>query len=721
MILDMKNTNTKIIAFILLLFLSLLFISTAPKHASAAYDGGRLIDDNVFLNSTSMSPQDIQSFLTARGGAIANRSFIMDCPSAGTQANNAYIALGAPCGQTVLASSIIYYTAQVYGVNPRVIIATMQKEQSLITATNPTNRQFVQAMGYGCPTTGSCDDSSNFFWQVDNGTWVLRFHYERARGNMNWWYTSNTWTCGTEKNFYKPNLYPNQNVNFYDEDNVMYRTHYIANAATSAFYCYTPHAYNNPQGLYTRAPYGTVGRYYSGSYNFVLFYELWFGSTLNPSFSAEYFRQSPNTILNRGEAKTIYFDFKNSGTAFWKDDTSTFPGYYPVRLMATNPINRWSEYRHSSWISGSRPTGKFAKVFEGDGVTLSSAQHTVQPGQIARFEFIIQANEWIQGGVNREYFQPVLEGAPNWNLGSWANIDIGIHVPTYKAAYVNMSPYPTLRPNSISDLSIRYKNTGNVAWYDDTSKQPGIAPVVLATISPVTRDGIFSSSWPNRASLSRNFSAVYESDGTTLASNQHIAQPGQIVKFDYRVTANDSLTPGSYTEWIRPMLDSNPTKDIGGSGYIIAAVEPRSQIANFHSLGGYPSLKVGQNSNTWIKYKNSGNTPWYDRTAAPSGISPLVLATTNPVNRASSFIFTNWLSISRPTTSFSAVYESDGTTLASNQHIAQPGQIVKFDISFKVPLDKPVGTYKEYIQPVLEGAKYWIVGAYGHIEISVTQ
>jgi len=275
-----KLTSHKLdFLFGFLLLFTLFIICSNPKQASAAYDGGRLIDDNVFLNAGSMSSQGIQNFLVARGGAIANKTFVMDCSIAGAQANNAYVALGAPCGQTVLASSIIYYTSQVYGVNPKVIISTMQKEQSLITATNPTDRQYVQAMGYGCPTTGSCDDASNFFWQVDNGTWVLRFHFERARGNMNWWYTSTTWTCGTEKDFYKPNLYPNQNVNFYDEDGVMYRTHFIRNAATSAFYCYTPHAYNNPQGLYGRSPYGTTGRYYSGSYNFVYFYELWFGST----------------------------------------------------------------------------------------------------------------------------------------------------------------------------------------------------------------------------------------------------------------------------------------------------------------------------------------------------------------------------------------------------------------------------------------------------------
>lgn len=282
MILKISTIKTALLSGLFILFLSLFLINSSPRQASAAYDGGRLIDNSVFLNSVSMTASDIQNFLTARGGAIANKTFAMDCTTAGAQANSAYIALVAPCGQTVYASTIIYYTAQVYGVNPKVILATMQKEQSLITAVNPTNRQYVQAMGYGCPTTGSCDDASNFFWQVDNGTWVLRFHYERARGNMSWWYTSTTWTCGTEKNFYKPNLYPGQNVNFYDEDGVMYRTNFIVNAATSSFYCYTPHAYNNPQGLYGRAPFGTVGRYYSGSYNFVLFYELWFGPTTLP-------------------------------------------------------------------------------------------------------------------------------------------------------------------------------------------------------------------------------------------------------------------------------------------------------------------------------------------------------------------------------------------------------------------------------------------------------
>jgi hypothetical protein len=75
---------------------------------------------------------------------------------------------------------------------------------------------------------------------------------------------------------------PYQNVKFYDENGVQYRTHYLLNPATSALYCYTPHAYNNPDGLYGLPVYGTTGKYYSGSYNFVYYFERWFGSTKFP-------------------------------------------------------------------------------------------------------------------------------------------------------------------------------------------------------------------------------------------------------------------------------------------------------------------------------------------------------------------------------------------------------------------------------------------------------
>lgn len=275
------RTKSSFLVSLLLIFMLSFSLSQllATQKTYAAYDGGRIIDNGVFLNAKSMSASDIQGFLASKSSGLKNMQFTLSCYGSDSKERQLYTAAGATCDTPIPASHIIYYAAQIYGVNPKVILATMQKEQSLTTAPNPTSWQLNQAMGYACPTSGACGGNSTFPYQIDSGTWALRYHFERARGNMTWWSTSSSWTCGTEKNLYKPSLYPGQNVRFYDTNGTHYATIFIQNAATSSMYCYTPHAYNNPQGLYGRTPYGTTGLYYSGSYNFVYFYELWFGST----------------------------------------------------------------------------------------------------------------------------------------------------------------------------------------------------------------------------------------------------------------------------------------------------------------------------------------------------------------------------------------------------------------------------------------------------------
>lgn len=319
----------KNIAIFLLALLTCLALQTAHSNKASAYQHGNLIDDSVFLDARSMNASQIQSFLNSKSGVLKSRSFKLDCDADGIggAAKQLYIGAGAPCGSTIPASQIIYYTAQVYGVNPKVIIATLQKEQSLITDSNPSNRAINQAMGYACPTSGVCDTSSSFFWQIDNGTWVLRFHYERARKNNNWWYTSTSWTCGTAKtNYYSPNLYPHQNVKFYDPySGTHYVTVYIKNAATSAFYCYTPHVFNNhsnsphpdeaknPRCYSMHPASGSKGRCYTGSYNFVKAFENWFGPT------TKMYNIEPvvydNSTDTSGEFATIGFKLSSKPTS----------------------------------------------------------------------------------------------------------------------------------------------------------------------------------------------------------------------------------------------------------------------------------------------------------------------------------------------------------------------------------------------------------------------
>ncbi|MEX2014755.1 MAG: hypothetical protein WD885_02365 [Candidatus Saccharimonadales bacterium] len=291
-----------------------IFVQVYPK--AQAYDGARLIDNSIFRNTSTMSKSEIQSFLERMGSGLKSKSFKLDCYGAESTEREWYTAAGAPCDQTIPASHIIYYAGKVYDINPQAILATLQKEQSLITTTNPTSWQLDNAMGYGCPTEGSCS-STGFYYQIDFGVWVLRYHYERANGNNTWW-NNNGWTCGTEKNFYKPHLYPGTNVTFYDEDDVAYRTHRLFSAATSALYCYTPHAYNNPDGLFGLPVYGTKGRYYTGSYNFVKFFKLWFGNPLidtskDTVFTGDWNGNGEETPAVRRSAD-FFFDNNNDGT-----------------------------------------------------------------------------------------------------------------------------------------------------------------------------------------------------------------------------------------------------------------------------------------------------------------------------------------------------------------------------------------------------------------------
>jgi archaellum component FlaG (FlaF/FlaG flagellin family) len=443
-----KNIRLSVVipSLIALAMIMSLFFS---KAASAAYDGGRLIDDVLFLNSSAMSAQDIQNFLAAKGSGFASLSYPFDCESTGMSAPY-YRTAGAPCGQTVSASTIIYYASQVYGINPQVVLATLQKEQGSITDPTLSSWQINQAMGYACPTTGSCDSSSSFLYQIDNGVWLLRFHRERANGNMNYWFQSSSWVCGTEKNFYKPNLYPGQNVNFYDEDGVYYRTHWIANAATSSMYCYTPHAYNNPQGLYGKPVFGWTGRYYSGSYNFVYWYEGWFGPTKTG--------ESPLPVTAIWASATEATVGQPITTAF----TIRNPYNYPLTLPSVGVSGRLGNEMHDYGIQ--------------TNVTLAAYESrefvaTFVPKKAGSFR--------TQGVYN--YLNGWYGGAYNW---------INVHTPqiTLTSGIEKTPEFPLV--GSEYNISFTIKNTGSMAAYLeyvmaanlDATTQSGYkaVPVVLA-------------------------------------------------------------------------------------------------------------------------------------------------------------------------------------------------------------------------------------------------
>lgn len=278
-----------------------LLFGAAPKAAAYNYTD-YLMDDSVFRNAYTMTATDILNFLQAKGSGLANFKDVFNCGKPG-DTNFAFYDQHYDCSvsnadgsfqtQQQSAALIIAESAQAYGINPQVILATLQKEQSLITTPNPTSYQLNFAMGYGCPDSSGCGGISGFFNQVDNGTWQFRTYFELGLG-YNWWgYTPASYPCSAKPSgnpyYYDTGLYPNRTVNFSDESNVIYATITLPNMSTAGLYCYTPHVYYPGK--------------YSGSYWFVYYFSQWFGSNVAP-----YAFKGPNT-------STIYFNINGTKVA----------------------------------------------------------------------------------------------------------------------------------------------------------------------------------------------------------------------------------------------------------------------------------------------------------------------------------------------------------------------------------------------------------------------
>ena len=136
----MKNPNkNKIIAF--LLAFSLLI----PSISSASFNPNYLISDEDLTDYFSMELGEIQTFL--------EKGYLADYKTTDIDDHTRY------------ASDIIWRAAQRNGVNPKVILVMLQKEQSLVTDDDPSQDQLDWALGYGVCDDCSHNDSSIQRWR----------------------------------------------------------------------------------------------------------------------------------------------------------------------------------------------------------------------------------------------------------------------------------------------------------------------------------------------------------------------------------------------------------------------------------------------------------------------------------------------------------------------------------------------------------------------------
>jgi hypothetical protein len=210
-----------------------------------------------------MSESDIQRFLEVRVPSCqAGYTCLKDWRD--TSRTTAADAMCGPyTGATdERASRIIYKVAQACGINPQVILATLQKEQGLVTHTWPSDWRYRIAMGQGCPDTAACDTRYyGFFNQVYGAAWQFK-RYANPPGTsryFTWYAPGNTW-----------------NIQYNPASSCGSSPVFVANQATADLYYYTPY---QPNAAALAAGTGTgddCSAY--GNRNFYHYFTEWFGT-----------------------------------------------------------------------------------------------------------------------------------------------------------------------------------------------------------------------------------------------------------------------------------------------------------------------------------------------------------------------------------------------------------------------------------------------------------
>lgn len=273
-------------------------VAVAPERGEALsgndFNAGMIISDSIFFDEDTMTASSIQNFLNGK---------VPTCQSGYTclkdYRETTWTRTADPMCSTYTgaanesAATIIYKVAQACGINPRVLLVLLQKEQSLVTHASPSSGRFLRATGYGCPDTAPCDTQFyGFYNQVYKAAWAFqRYGMPAGTGSGTPYTTNYSWfPVGTPVGIlYHPNTGCGR------------KTVTIQNKATAALYYYTPYT-PNAAALANLGKTGDGCSSY-GNRNFWDYFTTWFGSTVEPVGLNLYVGQVYIDVLGR-EADT---------------------------------------------------------------------------------------------------------------------------------------------------------------------------------------------------------------------------------------------------------------------------------------------------------------------------------------------------------------------------------------------------------------------------------
>jgi hypothetical protein len=595
----------------------------ATPHASASFNPSDLIDDYVFENTSSMNASQINSFLNSfpKSCISANNNFSTPDPtgwSASVSTNHGYTF-----GANVSAGQAIYDAAQIYNVNPQVILTTLEKEQSVVTGlagcsyTNPSPGMacttgggcvFI-AMSYACP--GNCDYTYNgFSLQLIAGTWLLRFAEQRAYGNLTS-YTGHD--PGDENIYYSGPLaatgwvpreassescpYPSSSNNtnslcVYSDATYTpggYSTITITNGATAALYYYTP--------------------FISGNESFVSIFNQWFGSTQFPE-------PIGGVLYYQSSTGKVFLATTNNNTRYYIPSWSLLQDYgldrYQIIPASDQIINQYTNggsltnlvwdstgvYLVNNGIKYHIPNSQICTDW---GFACFDSSATLQLGTIFQDQYLQQGTDLYDlASYGSVFYQmqngqkaPIADNATFTGLGYSSNQALSLSA--YNVSVLPLGPLILTTPTAIA-----FNGSATVYYFDGSTYH-------LIPNSELLQDWSIGSINPILVPMASSYDTTPPAMGPALTqwytapnNNDYLINNGQTILLS---SSQQALWPSAVYQTFTTSLAKNlPTTALGQFVWSTPSVYVLSGGSKHHvpTYADYVSLGINANNTTDI-------------------------------------------------------------------------------------------------------------------------
>ena len=414
---------------------------------------------------------------------------------------------------------------------------------------------------------------------------------------------------------------------------------------------------------------------------------MYFGLRVLPSGNHyEWVKQeSPDPIALGRDTETASVYIRNSGQASWNVGGA-------LMLGTDNSRNRASAFEGSDWISANRAS----RV---DAVDDAPGENSVNPGQVARFDFKMKTTTKPDGSY-KEYFRPVIDGK------GWLPEDYKKYVPvTVRSAAYDYAVVEQKYSQDPDDLgygdsltaTVRVKNYGTEPW-----PVAGINPVRLATSHPQNRESVFAvlNSTDPWISPSRASAIDGRVIGTAVSKKNLTAiKQGEVAEFNVPIRIDPAIDPDAYLERFNLVHENKSWLPYQGIFFPLTITSQTYdyKVVNKSYSRNLAALQPGQTALVKVAIKNTGRYAW-----PVEGSNRVQLGATRPNDRQSSLATLTgtdpWSTRNRASGIDGRV--TNATTFASVADTEiQPGETALFSFTITPTVQ---GQFSEYFKLVQE-------------------